>query len=138
MRLVGWHAFPALILVEIAGNAVLAGWALLADLRKRSAMSTTFWTVLLLVVMLVAVQAAAGIVLTLGGSRPQAPLHYLYGILVAVGAGLQFGMRPAGGLRRTVLRDLAASGREPRALALLCLTQAALLARAYTTGAFGR
>lgn len=136
MRLLALHALPALLILEIAGNAVLAGWALLADLRKRSAMSAAFWTVLLIVVLVVAVQAGAGILLAAGGRSPRAPLHFLYGILVAAGAAVQFGMRPAGGLRRTVFRGLA--GREPRALALLCLTQAALLARAYTTGAFGR
>jgi len=138
MRLVVFHAFPALITLEIAGNALLAGWALLADLRRRPQLGAVFWTVLLVVVALVAVQLAAGLILAVGGSRPQVPLHFLYGILVVVGALLQFGMRPSGFLRRATLRHLAAGGREPRALALLCLTQAALLARAYTTGAFGR
>lgn len=138
MRLLALHALPVLLVLEIAGNAVLAGWALLADFRKRTTMSAAFWTVLLLVVMLAVVQVGAGILLAVGGSRPRVSLHFLYGILVAAGTALQFAMRPSGGLRRTVLRDLAASGREPRALALLCLTQAALLARAYTTGAFGR
>jgi len=138
MRLVALHAYPTLIILGIAGNALLAGWALWVDLRRRSALSAAFWTVLLIVVALVAVQLAAGVMLAVGGSRPRVPLHFLYGILVVVGALLQFGMRPAGWLRWAMLRDLAASGREPRVLALLCLTQAALLARAYTTGAFGR
>jgi len=89
-------------------------------------------------VALVAVQLAAGVILAVGGSRPRVPLHFLYGLLALIGAGLQYGLRPAGFLRRTMRRDLAVGGREPRALALLCLTQAALLARAYTTGAFGR
>ncbi|MDQ7843649.1 MAG: hypothetical protein QN141_13060 [Armatimonadota bacterium] len=136
MRLVVLHAFPALITLEIAGNVLLAGWALLADLR-RSRLGAAFWTLLLVVVALAAVQLAAGVILAVGGGRPRAPLHFLYGPLVLVGAVLQFGLRPGGALRRAMLRD-PAGGREARALALLCLTQAALLARAYTTGAFGR
>ncbi|HXF83732.1 MAG TPA: hypothetical protein VNN19_13365 [bacterium] len=138
MRLIALHALPALLWLEIAGNAVLAGWALLSDLRRRSALSTAFWTVLLIVVLLVAVQAGAGILLAVGGARPRAPLHFLYGLLVGIGAVLQFGLRPGGGLRRAVWGAGAGPGRESRALTLLCLTQAALLVRAYTTGAFGR
>lgn len=137
MRLVVIHALPALIVLEIAGNAILAGWALAADLRRRRQLSPVFWTVLLVVAALVAVQVAAGVVLAVGGSRPQVPLHFLYGILVAAAAWLQVGLRPTGSLRRVMFRD-PAGAREPRALALLCLTQAALLARAYTTGLFGR
>lgn len=137
MRLVALHALPALITLEIAGNAILAGWALVTDLRRRRQMSAAFWTVLLVVAALVTVQVAAGVVLAVGGSRAQVPLHFLYGILVAAAAWLQVGLRPTGSLRRVMFRDPAGS-REPRTLALLCLTQAALLARAYTTGAFGR
>ncbi|MGH2398716.1 MAG: hypothetical protein ACRDF6_02640 [bacterium] len=136
MRLVVFHAYPALITLVIVGNAVLAAWALAADLRRRK-LSAVFWTATLVVVALVALQLAAGILLALGGSRPRDSLHFLYGILVVAAAAIQFGLRPAGFLRRSVLRD-PAPGREPRVLALLCLTQAALLARAYTTGAFGR
>jgi len=136
VRLVVFHAYPALITLVIVGNAILAAWALAADLR-RTRLSAFFWTATLVVVALVALQAAAGILLTFGGGRPRAPLHFLYGILVVAAAAVQFGLRPAGFLRRSVLRDPTRS-REPRALALLCLTQAALLARAYTTGAFGR
>lgn len=134
MRLLVFHAYPALITLLIVGNAILAAWALAADLRHRG-LSTLFWTATLVLVALVALQVASGIVLAFGGGRPRAPLHFLYGILVVVAAAVQFGLRPAGFLRRSMLRDLT---REPRALALLCLTQAALLVRAYTTGALGR
>ncbi len=136
MRLVVFHAYPALIVLGIAGNALLAVWALAADLRRRAALGPVFWSVTLAVVAVVALQIASGIVLALGGSRPRVPLHFLYGILVTAAAVLQFGLRPGGSLRPIFMRD--AQRREPRALALLCLTQAALLARAYTTGAFGR
>lgn len=136
MRLVVFHAYPALITLLIVGNTILAVWALTADLRRRR-LSPMFWTTTLVVVALVALQVAAGVVLAVGGGRPRAPLHFLYGILVVAAAAVQFGLRPAGFLRRSVLRDPTQS-REPRALALLCLTQAALLARAYTTGALGR
>lgn len=131
MPLVAFHAYPALVGIAVAGNVILAVWAFAADLRRRHVMSAIFWTMLLVLVALVAVQVASGVVLAVGDSRPQAPLHFLYGILVAIGAAMQFGLRPGGFLRRSSLR-------EPRALALICLTQAALLARAYTTGAFGR
>lgn len=136
MRLVVFHAYPALIILGIAGNTILAAWALAVNLRRRALLGPVFWTVTLVVVALVTLQIASGLVLALGGSRPRVTLHFLYGILVAAAAVLQFGLRPGGSLRPVFLRD--AQRREPRALALLCLTQAALLARAYTTGAFGR
>lgn len=136
MRVVALHAYPALIVLLIAGNAVLAAWALTVDLlRKR--LSPFFWTATLVAVALVALQAASGILLALGGGRPRAPLHFLYGILVVAAAAAQFGLRPRGFLRASMFRDPAQS-RESRTLALLCLTQAALLVRAYTTGALGR
>jgi hypothetical protein len=136
MRLVVFHAYPALITLLIVGNAILAAWALAVDLGHRR-LSALFWTAILVVVALVALQVASGVLLAFGGGRPRAPLHFLYGILVVAAAAVQFGLRPAGFLRRSMLRD-PARGREPRMLALLCLTQAALLARAYTTGALGR
>jgi len=136
MRLVVFHAYPALITLEIVGNAVLAVWAFAADLRRRP-LSALFWAATLVVVALVALQVAAGVVLAVGGGRPRVPLHFLYGVLVVAGAAAQVGLRPGGALRRAMLRD-PAHGRDSRAIALLCLTQAALLARAYTTGAFGR
>lgn len=136
MRLVALHAYSAVIWLLIAGNAVLAVWAFAADLlRKR--LRPVFWTATLITVALVALQVASGILLALGGGRPRAPLHFLYGILVVAAAFAQFGLRPGGFLRASVFRDPAQS-REGRTLALLCLTQVGLLVRAYTTGAFGR
>lgn len=136
MRLLVLHSYPALITGVIAGNALLAGWAVVVDMRRR-ALSRAFWALLLVVLVFLVVQVAAGILLAVGGARPRTPLHFLYGILIAAAAVAQFGLRPGGFLRAAVMRD-AGQFREPRALALLCLTQAALIARAYMTGTVGR
>lgn len=136
MRLLVVHSLPALIAAVIAGNAILAGWAFVAG-RRRRLLSRGFWTVLLAILVLLTLQVAAGILLAVSGARPRASLHFLYGILVAIGGIAQFGLRPGGFLRAMVLPG-AAQAREARTMALLCLTQAALVVRAYTTGALGR
>jgi len=137
MSLRALHGLPLLIYAVGAANLVLACWAFIANLRKQHILPRTFWTVLLLVLVVLVVQVAAGITLTAGGSRPKAALHILYGILVGTTAVVQFGLRPGGFLRAMIVREPIAF-REARLLALICLTQAALIARAYTTGAFGR
>ena len=137
MRLVAVHAYPALMLLVVAGNAVLAAWAIGADLlRGRRRLGPLFWTVLLLVNALIALQVASGIILALGGARPGRSLHFLYGILVAVGGLVQAGLRPGGFLRRLAFPDPGRAN-EPRILALLCLTELALVLRAFTTGGAG-
>lgn len=136
MRLLVLHSLPALIVAMVAGNVILAGWAFVAGRRPRL-LSRGFWTLLLAILVLLTLQVAAGILLAVSGARPRAALHFLYGILVAVGGIAQFGLRPGGFLRAMVL-PRPAQGREARTMALLCLTQAALLFRAYTTGALGR
>jgi hypothetical protein len=131
------HGLPLLIYVVVAANLLLAGWAFVANIRKHHALPRSFWTVLLLALVVLVVQVAAGITLTAAGSRPRAALHILYGILVGGTAVVQFGLRPGGFLRAAIVRE-PATFRESRLLALICLTQAALILRAYTTGAFGR
>jgi len=134
MRLVAVHAYSALMLLIVAGNGVLTLWALGADLfRGRRRLGPLFWATLLGVNALVAVQVASGILLAVGGARPGVPLHFLYGILVTVGALVQVGLRPGGFLRARVLAASAQSN-EPRVMALLCLTELALVLRAFTTG----
>lgn len=137
MRLDSVHALLPLIAAATAVNFLLAGWAFVAGLAGRRTLGPAFWTLLLLSIVPIVINAGAGIVLVVGGSRPRTPLHFLYGILVAVAAAAQYGLRPGGFLRTTVQRTLAVFN-EPRTLALICLTQAALLLRAYMTGAFGR
>ncbi len=129
------HASRLLLVAVVAGNAVLALWAFAAHLRGRRTLGPAFWAVLLVVLALTVVHAAAGAVLALGGVRPRTWLHFLYGGLVVAGAVAQAGLRP-GGFLRPALHNPGAAG--PRVLALVCLTQAALLLRAYTTGAWGR
>jgi hypothetical protein len=129
------HASRALLAAVVAGNAVLALWAFGAHLRGRRTLGATFWAVALVVAALTVVQAASGAALAVGGMRPRTWLHFLYGALVLVGVVAQAGLRPGGFLRPALHNPGAAA---PRVLALLCLTQAALLLRAYTTGAWGR
>ena len=138
MRLVAVHAYPALMLLVVAGNAVLAAWAIGADLfRGRRRLGPLFWSVVLAVNALIALQVASGIILALGGARPGRPLHFLYGILVIVGGLVQVGLRPGGFLRSRTFADPARIN-EPRTLALLCFTELALVLRAFTTGGAGR
>lgn len=136
MRLLLLHSLPALTIAVIAGNVILTGWALAVDLRRRR-LDNSFWALLLIVLALLVVQIASGALLAVGGARPRRALHFLYGVLVTGVGGIQFGLRPGGFLRPTVIRD-PTQFREPLTLALLCFTQAALILRAYTTGAFGR
>lgn len=130
------HAFAALTAATAVGNAVLTAWAIVAHRRRQRVLGRVFWTVLLVVVLLLAVQTAAGALLAAGGARPKTLLHFLYGILVLTGAVVQFGLRPEGFLRAAMRRNDAPFP-EPRTLAIVCLTQTLLIARAYTTGALG-
>lgn len=136
MRLLALHSLSALITATATGNFVLAGWAFVADRRRRT-LGTAFWALLLVVLALLVVQVASGVLLALGAARPRTPLHFLYGILVVGAAVAQFGLRPGGFLRATLQRD-AIQFPEARTLALICLTQAALILRAYMTGVLGR
>jgi hypothetical protein len=138
MRLDTVHALGPLIIAAIAVNLLLAGWAFAAALGGRRALGPAFWAVLLVGLALVAVEVGLGILLAAGGARPRAPLHFLYGILVGAAAVVQFALRPGGFLRRSVQQTAGRVFKEPQVLALLCLTQAALLMRAYMTGALGR
>ena len=134
MRLAVLHAYPPLMLLVVVGNAALALWAAGADIfGHRRTLSPLFWSVLLVVVALLALQVASGILLAVRGGRPGAPLHFLYGILVAAGALIQLGLRPGGFLRRRVVPDPARAN-EPRVLALICFTEMALVLRAFMTG----
>lgn len=125
------HAIPMLLYALLLGNAVLAIVAGVCAAAGRP-LPAWFWTVLLLVLAVLVVQVGAGVMMLAGGARPRRALHLLYGLL-AVGAGvIQHGLRPGGFLRRGFVAGPARS--EARTLALICLTQAALLARAWMTG----
>ncbi len=131
------HGTAALVWGLVVGNLVLAVWAGWGRLRRRRVLPPAFWVVLLVVLAVLAIQGAAGVLLLLGGARPRAGLHLLYAVLV-VGVGVaQYGLRPGGFVRR-VMASPPGSLDEPRVLALLCFTQAALLMRAWMTGTFGR
>ena len=81
-------------------------------------------------------QVITGALVAVSGARPRTQLHYLYGALVTTGAVVQFGLRPQGFLRVAMTRN-EAPFREPRSLAIVCVTQMLLILRAYMTGAFG-
>lgn len=125
------HATPFLLYVPLAGNA---GLALLAGFWAvgRQPLPAWFWAATLVVLAVLAVQIGVGVVLFLSGARPRDALHLLYGILVSAAGVIQYGLRPGGFLRRAFARGWA--GGEARIVALIWLTQAALLARAWMTG----
>lgn len=131
------HSLSFLTAATAAGNAVLTAWAIVAHRRRQPALGRAFWMVLLLVLVVLAGQVATGILAAIAGARPKTSLHFLYGVLVTAGAVTQFGLRPDGFLRAAMTRN-ETSFREPRALAIVCVTQMLLILRAYMTGAFGR
>lgn len=129
------HGAAILLYGSLAGYALLAVIAALHAIGRRP-LPGWFWTLSLAALALVTVLAAAGILLVMGGTRPRNALHLLYGLL-AVAAGLiQYGLRPVGFFRRTFASEL--SWGEARTLALVSLTQAALIARAMMTGFGGQ
>ncbi len=125
------HGAGVLVWVPAAGNLVLAVWAGISGLRARRSLPPLFWAILLLLLAVLAVQAGAGLLLFLGGVPPRRGLHLLYGVLVAAAGVVQYGLRPRGFVR---LRFATQAFDESRVLALLCLTQAALIMRAWMTG----
>jgi len=124
------HASTVLIYAPLIGNMLLAiaagGYAL-----RRRPLPGWFWTATTLVVAVLAVQLVAGLVLFAVGARPRRGLHVMYGVLTAVTAVIQFGLRPGGFLRR---RYGGLEGSEARTVALIWLTQFALIARGWMTG----
>jgi len=129
------HGTALLIWLPAVGNLVLALAAGIAALAGRRTLPAAFWAALLGLLAVLVVQAAAGLALFAGGARPRTALHLLYGVLVAVGAAVQYGLRPGGWLRRRLAVEPL---HEARVLALVCLTQGALILRAWMTGALGR
>jgi len=125
------HGAGVLVWVPAVGNLVLAGWAAASWLRGRRSMSPLFWPALLLLLAVLAVQAGAGLLLFLRGVPPRRSLHLLYAGLVVAAGVAQYGLRPRGFLRRGFAPQ---AFNESRVLALLCLTQAALVMRAWMTG----
>lgn len=136
VQLLAVHALPLLTAVTAAGNAVLTAWALVAHRRRQAALGQAYWTLLLLVLAVLAVQIVTGALAAVAGARPRTWLHILYGALVTAGAVVQLGLRPQGFLRVSMTQSEAPL-REARSLAIVCVTQMLLILRAYMTGAFG-
>jgi len=130
------HGARFLVWTPVVGNILLAVWAGVSALRARRTLSPAFWATLLLVLAVLAVQAVPGALLFLAGARPRTWLHLLYAVLVVAGGVAQYGLRPGGALRR-VVASTPGTFREPRVMALLCLTQAALIIRAWMTAVPG-
>lgn len=134
MNLDRLHSLGLLVWAPVIGNTLLAVWAGVAALGGRRTLSPIFWATVLVVLAILAVQAVPGILLFIAGARPRRGLHLVYALLVLLCGVAQYGLRPAGALRR-VIAPTPSAFREPRAMALLCLTQAALIARAWMTAA---
>ncbi|MDR7523295.1 MAG: hypothetical protein QN168_12630 [Armatimonadota bacterium] len=125
------HAAPVLLFGPMVGYALLAVIAGVSAVGRRS-LPPWFWTLSLVALLLVTLQVLVGAGLFLGGTRPRRGLHLLYGALVLAVGLIQYGLRPGGFFRRTFARELTWG--EARTVALLSLTQAALIARAWMTG----
>jgi hypothetical protein len=124
------HASTALIYAPLIGNLLLALVAI-AYAAMRRTLPGWFWTATTLVIAVLAIQLVAGLLVFAGGARPRRGLHLLYGVLTAVTALVQFGLRPRGFLRARVGGLETA---EARTVALIWFTQFALIARGWMTG----
>lgn len=123
------HAFRTLLWTAVVLHLGVFLVAFVLDLARRR-VPGWLWVAYLFGGALVVVQGASGVGLYLAGFRPADSLHLLYGLL-SLAAGLAgVGLRPRGFLRAAI-----PPGREARAVALVALTVAALLLRAYQTGA---
>lgn len=130
------HGAALLVWTSVALNLLLAGWAAVGSMRGRRVLSSGFWAVLLMFLALLGIQVVSGLLLLAGSVAPRTSLHLLYGSLILAAGAAQYGLRPRGFLRARLASGPAFP--EPRVMALLCFTQAALLLRAWMTGAFGR
>ncbi len=126
------HAAPIIIYGPMAGYALLAILAGAYALRRRS-LPRWFWTLSLVLLVVLLVHGAAAGMLYLSGARLPRALHLLYGILVLGGGLIQYGLRPGGFLRRTSGGTLTRD--QVLTIALIALTEAALIMRAWMTGA---
>lgn len=126
------HVTPIVIYGTLAGNLLLAIAAGIYAVTRRP-LPAWFWMAGVVVLALVAVLVVAGIAAYVGGARPRRGLHLVYGACVVIGGLVQYGLRPGGMLRRQYGGDFAKG--EARILGLVHLTQFALIARAWMTGA---
>lgn len=134
LRLGELHRTAVLIWTPIVANLLLAVWAGAGMARKQRVLPETFWAAMLAVLVLAALQVLAGVLVFGAGARPRTGLHVLYGVLVLLGSVTQYGLRPGGFIRRLVGPQRSALN-EPRVMTLVCLTQAALMLRAWMTAA---
>ena len=126
------HAAPIFVYAPMVGYALLAIVAGIYAVRHRS-LPSWFWSLTLLLLAVVVLDVAAGALLYLSGEQPRRALHLLYGVLV-LGTGLiQYWLRPGGFLRRASGQALTRD--QVLTIALIALTQAALIMRAWMTGA---
>lgn len=125
------HAFRAVLWAAVALHAAVFLVAFALDLARRR-LPGWLWALYLPGAGLVVVQGISGVALYLTGFRPSDSLHLVYGLLSLAGGVAAFGLRPGGFLRGSL-----PSTREARAVALVSVTVAALLLRAYQTGAAG-
>jgi len=126
------HAFRTLLWAAVAIHAAVFLAAFALDLARRR-LPGWLWGVYLPAAAMVVVQGLSGVALYVSGSRPPDSLHLVYGLLSLAGGVAAFGLRPGGFLRASI-----PAGREARAVALVSLTVAALMLRAYQTGTLDR
>jgi hypothetical protein len=72
-------ATSMMLFLSIAGL-----WGLASYLFRRG-VSASYWGILAIGELLVLAQAVAGVVLWLGGARPERGIHLLYGVVAAIG-----------------------------------------------------
>jgi hypothetical protein len=128
------HAIPILLYALPLWYVFLTAAAGAFALGRRP-LPSWFWTASRIGAVVVTLQALIGVAVFAGGARPGRALHLLYGLLTVLAAFTLTGLREGGWIRRLVVAADPASGASTsRTAALIALTQAALLLRAWMTG----
>jgi hypothetical protein len=137
MSLIHGHASLLLMGLTLVGDGLCIALALFGDLTGRTRLPHIFWWILWVAQIPLGIQGVLGIDLLARGARARTEYHLMYGGLIVLTLIAFYGLRPGGILRWAFARDDQAY-RESRWMLVLCLFLAALVGRAYMTGAVGR
>jgi hypothetical protein len=124
------HALTILLYGLPVWYGLLALAAGVYGIRRRP-LPSWFWMGSRVGAVVISLQVVFGILLFVGGSRPGRALHLLYGLLALIVALSLAGLREGGWVRRLVAMDPVSPSASTAAL--LALTQALLLLRAWMT-----
>lgn len=130
----GLHVAVGFLLLAASGG--LAVWAFRSHRMRRAPLTRRFWQLQDAMQAGVLLQAILGIMLVTQHVHAKDPLHYLYGGVVILLAGLERGLLPGRALREVLQRDYGRFN-EPLVFSATNFLVFLLLGRALTTGLWG-